>query len=196
MKPLPAERSAYDQVKLLHQNSDVNESPIAKHHTLGALPSQASPGDHTHDGSSSKKLELKNLQGVSVSYVPVGDASGTTPAGLGVSGSYTRFGNLCFFQAQIDFTDTSNFGTGQYQVTLPFSTQENIHLRGGSLHDSSSGRHYVISGYAAKDSNELLLSTTDLDGNQVFDSSFTYQSPITVATADVFHIAGTYEIQQ
>jgi len=196
MKPNPAERSAYDQVKSLHQNSDIDESPIAQHHTLGSLPSQASPGDHVHDGTSSRKLDLKNLQGVSIVYTPVATAAGTAPAGFAVSGSYTRFGNLCFFQAKIDFADATNFGTGQYKITLPFATEEAIQFRSGCLHDISASRQYMISGHAAKDSADLLLFTTNLDSNQIFDSVFTYQYPVTVATADNFHIAGTYEIQQ
>ena len=196
MKPNPAELSAYDQVKSLHQNSDVNESPIAQHHTLGSLPNQAAPGDHTHDGSTSKKLDLKNLQGVSIGYTPVATSAGTAPAGFGVSGSYTRFGNLCFFQVKINFAAATNFGTGQYRITLPFATEEAIQFRGGCLHDASASRQYAISGHAAKDSADLLLFTTNLDGSQIFDSVFTYQYPIIVAIADNLHIAGTYEIQQ
>ena len=43
-----------------HTNSDVDSRPEAQHHTLGPQPTQASPGDHTHDGGDSRLL----LEGV------------------------------------------------------------------------------------------------------------------------------------
>jgi hypothetical protein len=40
----------------LHQRSDVDLSPRSLHHTLGTKHTQASPGDHYHDGTNSKKI--------------------------------------------------------------------------------------------------------------------------------------------
>jgi len=101
MKPNPVERSAYDQVKSFHQNSDIDESPIAQHHTLGALPSQASPGDHVHDGTSSRKIKFSDLadytetSGVQGEPGPKGD---TGPAG----------GDIASGTAVVDFGDGSS----------------------------------------------------------------------------------------
>lgn len=39
-----------------HTNSDIDSATIAQHHTLGIQHNQASPGDHKHDGKSSKLL--------------------------------------------------------------------------------------------------------------------------------------------
>lgn len=39
-----------------HQRSDVDLSPRAIHHTLGSQRNQASPGNHNHDGTTSKKI--------------------------------------------------------------------------------------------------------------------------------------------
>ncbi len=50
------------EVALFHTNSDVDGSSKAQHHTLGSNRGQASPGDHTHDGGTSKLL----LEGLSV----------------------------------------------------------------------------------------------------------------------------------
>ncbi len=44
------------EVNKFHTNSDVDSSVTAQHHTLGILHNQASPGDHKHDGKSSKKI--------------------------------------------------------------------------------------------------------------------------------------------
>jgi len=39
-----------------HSRSDVDLGPRSQHHTLGIKHNQASPGDHNHDGVTSKKL--------------------------------------------------------------------------------------------------------------------------------------------
>lgn len=48
--PLPQVVGAF------HKRSDVDSKTVAQHHTLGPGHNQASPGDHKHDGTSSKKL--------------------------------------------------------------------------------------------------------------------------------------------
>lgn len=45
-----------DIVNQIHHKSDKDTSSVAQHHTLGAKKNQASPGDHTHDGTTSIKL--------------------------------------------------------------------------------------------------------------------------------------------
>ncbi len=44
------------EVSDFHQNSDVDSSAQAQHHTLGIQQNQASPGAHTHNGANSKKI--------------------------------------------------------------------------------------------------------------------------------------------
>lgn len=39
-----------------HTYSDRDSGPTAQHHTLGANRNQASPGNHIHDGKSSRKI--------------------------------------------------------------------------------------------------------------------------------------------
>lgn len=39
-----------------HTNSDVDTRRESQHHTLGPGPSNASPGDHSHDGGDSQLL--------------------------------------------------------------------------------------------------------------------------------------------
>ena len=43
-------------VNRFHANSDVDSSVTAQHHTLGNLANQGSPGNHTHDGKTSKRI--------------------------------------------------------------------------------------------------------------------------------------------
>jgi hypothetical protein len=53
-----------------HTYSDVDSRSEAQHHTLGPQPTQASPGDHTHDGGDSKLL----LEGLTISGSRTTDA--------------------------------------------------------------------------------------------------------------------------
>ena len=182
------------EVNDFHSNSDADKSTLAQHHTLGPQPNQASPGDHTHDGKTSKKLQLQNIQGVSIDYQPLGDALGTSPTFSGtplITGSYTKFGNLVHFQIDVDFDNILTFGTGQYYLTLPFASEHAYHFRDGCLHDASGSDQYAIAGHVSAGSNELYLFSVASNGRDV---PFEHNVPVTLATADNFHIAGTYEI--
>ena len=52
------------EVELFHTNSDKDGSPTSIHHTLGNGPNQASPGDHVHDGGTSKEINIEAWQGL------------------------------------------------------------------------------------------------------------------------------------
>jgi hypothetical protein len=44
------------QVNGFHTRDDVDSSTLAHHHTLGIGHNQGSPGDHAHDGVTSRKV--------------------------------------------------------------------------------------------------------------------------------------------
>ena len=44
------------EVDDFHTNADTDQRSESLHHTLGPGPSQASPGNHTHDGGTSSPL--------------------------------------------------------------------------------------------------------------------------------------------
>jgi hypothetical protein len=48
--------NAPQETRKAHARADTDLSPRSIHHTLGQKHNQASPGDHYHDGSNSKKL--------------------------------------------------------------------------------------------------------------------------------------------
>jgi hypothetical protein len=50
-------------VNSFHLNSDVDKSVNSQHHTLGVSPTQASPGDHVHDGRTSKRISFSDIEG-------------------------------------------------------------------------------------------------------------------------------------
>lgn len=197
MPILPSDRNLQSTTEPLV--TDVDSGITAIHHTLGAAAFQASPGSHRHDGSDSNYIELKNLAGVSIPFDIVGGTTGTQPTFTGdplFTGSYTRWGNMCHFQIDVDFDNITSFGTGQYYLTLPFPAHRAYQFRDGCLHDISAGIDYHISGHVNADAETLYLFTTDRQGNRVYDFPFSQGEPITLSTADNFHIAGTYQIRQ
>jgi hypothetical protein len=196
MSFLSERNSTFQQVKDFHLNSDVDQSFISQHHTLGPLTNQASPGDHIHDGSTSKRIQLKNLEGQSIPFTVVGGTLGTQPTFTGAplfTGSYTKAGNLVHFRIDVDMDNITSFGTGQYYIDLPFPSGYNYHLSDGCLHDISTGDQYSVMGHVVAGSDELRLFSIASNGRQV---PFTSSVPVNLAIADNFHVAGTYEIQQ
>jgi hypothetical protein len=197
MKPRPVEQTSYDEVKRLHRDSDVDENPLAQHHTLGILPNQASPGDHIHDGKTSKKINLGDLQGGDIDYQPLGgtDDPLSPPTFSGdplITGSYVRFGDLVHFQIDVDFDNITSFGAGQYYLTLPFPSEHDFLVRDGCLHDISGNDQYAITGHCNAGSSTLELLSVASNGRDV---PFTFNVPVTLDVADNFHIAGTYHVQ-
>lgn len=185
-----------EEVNFYHLASDKDSGPGALHHTLGLGPSQASPGNHNHDGKNSKRISLASLQGKSISFQVQGGALETQPTFTGAplfTGSYTLMGNLCHFQVDVDMDNITNFGTGQYYINLPFPASHNYQLSDGCLHDISTGDQYAVLGHVTADSSQLRLLSIASNGRQV---PFTHNVPVTLSTADNFHIAGTYEIKQ
>ena len=179
--------------------TDVDSGITAIHHTLGPAAFQASPGSHRHDGSDSNHIELKNLQGVSIPFEVLGGTTGTQPTFTGdplFTGSYTRWGNMVHFQIDVDFDNITNFGTGQYYVDLPFIADFNYQFADGCLHDISASRDYPIFGHVLAGEKRMYLKSIDSQGNTAYNVPFTATVPKPLATADNFHIAGTYEIQQ
>jgi hypothetical protein len=135
--------------------------------------------------------------GINVEYQPSGGTSGTQPTWTGtpITGSFNRFGNMVHFSILVDFDTITNFGTGQYYLTLPYPARVAYQFRDGCLHDASANRNYQISGHVFAGSDILQLFTTDSQGNRIYDFPFSQGEPVTLTTADSYHIAGTYEIE-
>jgi hypothetical protein len=130
-----------------------------------------------------------------VTYTVTGGTTGTQPTFSGsplFTGGYVKDGDLVHFRIDVDFDNITSFGTGQYYVSLPFASKHNYQFADGCLHDISTSRNYPIAGHVAANSNQLFLESMDAQGNSVFHVDFTGTSPVTLATADNFHVSGTY----
>jgi hypothetical protein len=129
---------------------------------------------------------------VEVDFDVVGSTNGTQPTFNGdplFYGTYVKNGPVVTFQIRVDFDNITNFGTGQYCVHLPFTSRYATMIRGGCLHDDSTGKQYHIGGHVFANGDVLWLSYTASNGQ---DESFTHNSPINLAVEDNFHISGTY----
>jgi hypothetical protein len=149
----------------------------------------------TEDGIVFGDSSLMTSAPIERTFVVAGGTAGTAPTFTGdplFSGSYVKAGNLVHFQVQVDMDNITNFGTGQYYVTLPFASKYGYKFRDGCLHDISTNREYAIGGHVFAGSSTLQLFSTDTQGGKVFDIAFTSSDPVTLNVVDNFHIAGTY----
>lgn len=80
-----------DEVNKLHSRDDVDKSFFSHHHTLGIKRDQASPGDHTHTGKTSRKI------GYGAGLTVTGSKGGNAA----LASLITMLGNV------ISFTDTT-----------------------------------------------------------------------------------------
>lgn len=83
--------SSPTEVNQFHTRSDVDSSKQAQHHTLGIGNNQASSGDHTHDGTTSRPIGYK--LGLIVTGSKGGNAALTSL--------------IAMLKQYIDFTDTT-----------------------------------------------------------------------------------------
>ena len=162
--------------------------------TSTLLPEGLSKDDYRHEFYKNNRY-----MGIEQSYTVGGGTDGTQPTFTGdplFSGHFVVLGHTVFFDVQIDFDNITSFGTGQYYVTLPFASKYGTMIRNGCLHDNDTGFQYHISGHVDAGSNELQLFTTDVQGNRLRDYQFTFEEPVTLTTADNFHISGTYIVDE
>ena len=105
------------------------------------------------------------------------------------TGHYTLIGNQCHFSIGVDMDNITDFGTGQYYMSLPFQSEDNLLLNNGCLHDTSGGDQYAMMGHVVAGSDQLMLFSVSSNGRHV---PFEDGTPVNLNAADNFHIAGTY----
>lgn len=130
-----------------------------------------------------------------VAFAVSGGSLGTQPTFSGdplFSGSYIKAGNMVHFQIQVLFTNITSFGTGQYFLDLPFVSNHDYQFAAGCLHDISASRDYPIFGHVEAGASRMVLKSIDALGNTAYNVAFTSTEPVTLTTADNFHISGSY----
>jgi len=122
-------------------------------------------------------------------YTPNWTGTGLAYTGNPAVGSYIKIGNLVSFNIKVTLTNVTNFGTGQYSLTLPFAPISDYVFRDGGFHDTSNGNHHAI---AADAEDGTVQMTLWHPGSSARDIAFDHNTPLTIATADYFYISGTY----
>ncbi len=136
--------------------------------------------------------DINNSAPVEQSFVVNGGSLGNMPTFNGAplfSGTYVKIGPQVHFQIQVDMDNINSFGSGQYYVDLPFDAKYGYQFKEGCLHDISGSNQYAIGGHVEAGTRRLFLTYTGSNGQ---DEMFTATSPVGLAVADNFHIAGTY----
>jgi hypothetical protein len=128
-------------------------------------------------------------------FTVFGGTAGTQPTFNGdpkFTGTFIKTGALVHFEVYVEMSNITSFGTGQYYVDLPFVSKNSHQFGSGCLHDESTGVEYPIFGHVQSGESRLWLQSLDSQGNSSYNVDFTYNRPITLATADRFHISGSY----
>lgn len=99
------------ETRKAHVRADTDISPKALHHTLGPGRNQSSPGNHVHDGTTSKKLGALEM-----------DPSnpGKTRPALTIADGYTLKTVVDFLKNFIEFRDLGNPGIKAGSVLVSF----------------------------------------------------------------------------
>lgn len=125
-----------------------------------------------------------------ISYNPVFSGTGLTFTETPATGAYIKIGNLIQVQIDVLFTTVSNFGTGQYSLTIPFASKYHTDVYGGSIHDTAATiDHYSLKGHLLPSSANM--SIWFIAGSSQ-DQPFHRNAPINLTTADKFHMNFTY----
>ena len=144
------------------------------------------------DGTQWVVIADNNLGVPVVSYTPTWSGTGLAFTGTPAVGQYSRVGKMITFYILVSCTNVTNFGTGNYSLTLPAGLPSQMHaVIPGGLHDTSSNNHLNLLGDLEPASTSIQLYYPTSNG---VNDRFDHNSPITLATADYFYISGTYFI--
>jgi hypothetical protein len=151
----------------------------------------AEPGQDGAQGPQGEPGNLDTGTTTIQTYYPVWSGTGLTFTGTPATGSYIKLGNLVTVQIDVLLNTVTNFGTGQYSLTLPFASKYHTDVYGGSIHNANNGAtdHYSIKGHLSPSSTTVTL--WNLKSSAV-DEPFDHNSPFVLVTNDKFHMSFTY----
>lgn len=123
-------------------------------------------------------------------YSPTWSGTGLTFTNTPATGSYIKIGNLVMVQIDVLYTTVTNFGSGQYSLTLPFPSKYHTDVYGGSAHDTAPTlKHYSLKGHLTPSSSTMTLWQHAGSGN---DEPMDYNTPFNPGTEDKFHMSFSY----
>lgn len=129
-----------------------------------------------------------------VSWTPVVSGTGFSQTSNPATGTYLNYGPMVVVNLLVPFTSVTDFGTGQYSVTLPFAAKQHADVFAGSIHNTGpTTDHYSLKGHLTAGSSTMTLWY--ISGTSR-DEPFDHNSPITLNTTDLFHMHFIYEIEE
>jgi hypothetical protein len=116
--------------------------------------------------------------------------TGLAYTGTPAIGRYSRVGKMITYDIQVNCTNVTNFGTGQYSLTLPTGLAPARHYQHvGGLHKNAD--HYTLLVDLEPASTTVVMYHPAANGSQ---DIFSHNKPTTLTTASYFYISGTYFI--
>ena len=131
-----------------------------------------------------------NLGTPRLSYTPTWSGTGLAFTGTPATGTYIRVGKMVFYNLQVNCATVTNFGTGQYRLTLPtgLAPQTSFQHLGG-LHKG--GDHYTLLADLGASSTSITLYHPTANGAQ---DIFSHNKPTAMTTSVTWYVSGTYFI--
>lgn len=131
-----------------------------------------------------------NVGSPKVPFTSTWTGTGLAYTGTPATGYYIKIGKSIFYTINVSCTTVTNFGTGQYSLTLPSGLNPDNHYQHlGGLHKNST--HYTLLADVENGTNVVTLYHPTSNGQQ---DLFTYNKPTVLTTASYFYISGTYFI--
>ena len=122
-----------------------------------------------------------------ISYAPTWAGTGLAFTGTPVTGHYQRTGDQVQVSISVVMTTVTNFGTGQYSMTLPVAPNASPLIRGTLTIGTTL---YNLVGVASPGSTTMNLYYWA--GNPVVATAFDHNSPANLATSSKFDLYGSY----
>jgi hypothetical protein len=128
-----------------------------------------------------------------ISWSPIVTATGFSQSSNPAIGDYLRYGRMVAVNIYVPFSNATNFGTGQYSVSLPFPAVHHTDVFAGSIHNVGPiVEHYSLKGHLSSGSSQMSLwYISGASKDEMFNKS----SPIILNTTDLFHMSFIYEAE-
>jgi hypothetical protein len=121
-------------------------------------------------------------------YTPVWAGTGLTFVGTPAGGTYVKYGQEVLVNLNVNMTNVTGFGTGQYTISLPVVPQDGREvIIPGTV--TVSGTSYHIVGVAPAGSAIMSLWYMGTNGLR---TAMTGAAPFTLTTAGVMYFNGSF----
>lgn len=140
------------------------------------------------DGTQWVVFADNNLGTPVVSYTPTWAGTGLVFTGTPAIGRYSRVGKMITYNIQVNCATVTNFGTGQYTITLPTGLPSGFSFQHiGGLHKNAD--HFTLLADLGAASTSVTLYHPTANGAQ---DIFSYNKPTVLTTACTWYVSGTY----